>query len=82
MCIGANGRECASVANLTQLKYLQLFHTDPLPVLNSLCDRRDALEDLVISTFKVSVCLIAKPHMYVCLILQCNYSIVNVQFIS
>ena len=57
MCIGANGHECASVANLTQLKYLQLFHTDPLPVLNSLCDRRDALEDLVISTFKVSVCL-------------------------
>ena len=82
MCIDANGHECASVANLTQLRHLWLLDTDPLPVLNSLCHRRDALEDLFIGSSEVSVCLIAKPCMYVCLILQCNYSIVNVQFIS
>ena len=46
MCLVANGHECASVVNLTQLKRLWLFDTDPLPVLNSLCHRRDVLGEL------------------------------------
>ena len=52
MCLVANGHECASVVNLTQLKRLWLFDTDPLPVLNSLCHRRDVLGDLFILSFE------------------------------
>ena len=34
------------VVNMTQLNWLLLGYTDPLPVLDGLCQREDALEHL------------------------------------
>ena len=57
--IDANGYEILPVFNMTQLSWLELWETDPLPVLDGLCQREDAFECLEICNPPnyVSICL-------------------------